>query len=691
MKIVLFFLISTSLFGISLESVLGDFQQKISKNRLSQRLAIPHSVVMDNDGYVYIVDTAANKIRKIIEDNKVITIIGNEGDSDNVLKENLKLPIDITFDNENNLIISDTYNNRIKKVTKDKKVITIAGTGIKGFDGDGIATEKKIFFPKDITFYNGEVYFIDAGNNLVRKIDKSGKLITVIGNGKKYFDEYFMGTYKDLKLNYPTAIAFDKSGKLYLADNNGTYIIKINLKTGKVIHFAGNGKMNIKKKIRFGWYPTETHIGTVNSIFIYKGIVYLVSSSHNTIIYIKKGRVESLVDYIGDKAHYKNDRTAYLPLNYPTDILVKKDEIYIADKRNNYIRKIKNEIISIFVGFWNNKKEIEKLYYPNSISVDNKFVYLADTLNYRVIQLDKKFKNPKVIAGTGIRGFFEEYDQHFAKDINIGFVNSISLCNNELYLLSDDRVWKIKNQILMPVIQNIDAIDLICHHNKLTILTKNSILSIDDKDKKELVEFSTMYPKKIASDDKTIYFTSLGKILKLDGTTITSICKSSVKDSIVGKQVECGKFNIKNPTAIAVDKKTGAIYFYDAEYSKIFAIKDNFVYHIAGNGKKGFDKFNGDAIDISLNDPQDFFIEKNRLYFVDSANNLVRVIDLNSISFKKVTKEIKEDKKKDEKKDEKVGCSYSQKKSSVFILFFIFILFVRRVELKKKASSKKNT
>lgn len=696
--IIIFLTIYSSLYGVSLDTIVGKFNPKISKNRLSQRLGIPHSIVEDNNGEIYIVDTAANKIRKILKNDKVITIVGSnhEGDSTgSPLEVNLKLPIDITFNKENNMIISDTYNNKIKKLTKDK-VITIAGTGKAGFNGDGIATEKEIYYPKDILFYKDEIYFIDAGNNLIRKIDKKGKLVTILGAGDKKFNRYFIGKAKELKLHYPTAISFDKKGNLYVADNKGTYIIKIDLKTEKVTHFAGNGKIGIDKRVRIGWYPTETHIGIINSIYIKKGIVYLVSSSHNSIFYIKKGRIESLVDYLGEKAHYKKDKEEFLPLSYPTDILIKDKEIYIADKRNNYIRKIKNDIISIFVGFWNDKKKIDKLYYPNSISIDNNFVYVADTLNYRIVQFDKKFKNPSVVAGTSIKGFFDSYEKFFAKNVNIGFVTSLSICNKKLYLIGENNLWEIKDQILNKI--KVDSpIDLSCQNDKLIILKENSVISFDGKTKKELIKLDNINPQKITSTKNNIHIIADNKIFNIENNRLKQICKNNKNSKFKGKKIKCGMFQIKTPTSIASDNKD-TVYFYDSTYSKIFAIRDNILYHIAGNGKKGFDKFDGNATELSLNDPQDLFVKDNKLYFVDSSNNFIRVIDLKTISFeiKKKKEEIitnKEKKDKQEKNSkqeenkeknkEKIGCNYSIKGDSFalfIILFFIIKSFIIRFQ-----------
>ncbi len=693
MKFIILFLFAFNIFAVNtIETAFGEYDLTTSKNRLSQQILIPQSIAVNSKGLLYIVDTGNNKIRKVNEKGEVETVVGAniEGDSTgDPLKSSLKIPTDIAFTEKDELIISDTYNNKIKKLTEKNEIIVIAGTGEAGNDGDGKAIEKKINHPADIAFYNGEIYFIDGGNEIIRKITSDNQLVTVIGNGDKLFNIDEKIPVKSLKLSQPQALTFDKAGNLYVADKNGTMILKINLKEDTITHIAGNGKINMGMPIKIGWYPTETHIGVINSIFINpkNEKIYLVSSTHNSILYIGKDRLELYAGDGNSVAFYKVGPPQKSSFNFPTDFLIHNDIGYVVDKKNNYIREIKSNIVSIYVGLWEGKEELKNLSYPSSITTDGNRFFIADTLNYRVIQMNSEFKNPQIIAGTGNQGYFEESDERIAKSVNIDYINDIEFCNNYFFMADtyNNGIWKIeKDEITLTKFANTEnllnePVDIECYENGIIILNKgNNILKADLTGKaiSELINLKDYSPEKITVKDKEIIFfdSKTNQLFSIKDLKITPFCGQGDKTITNQEYLECTQMKFSKISAIHFSFDKNSIFVFDNIQSKLYEIKDNKVYHIAGDGKRGFNKSGGISTEISLFEVKDLLVFKNKLYIVDSINNLIRIL-----SFDENTQP-EQNKGKEEKT---FGCDYSAQTNYISFGLLIAVLFFIKRKVKK--------
>ncbi len=160
------------------------------------------------------------------------------------------------------MYISDTNNHRIRKVTVSTGIITlIAGTGTSSFSGDnGPATSATLYYPDKITvdsigthllfylrelfiylYHLGNVYFADYANRRIRKITVStGIITTVAGNGgTSYSGDGGLAT--SATLYYPSGIALDSAGNMYISDTNNERIRKVTASTGIITTYAGTG------------------------------------------------------------------------------------------------------------------------------------------------------------------------------------------------------------------------------------------------------------------------------------------------------------------------------------------------------------------------------------------------------------------------------------------------------------------
>ena len=183
------------------------------------------------------------------EPQNIVTVAGVGpyiGDGSKADKAGLNLVEGVAFDNAGNLWIADTGNNRIRMVDAASNIITtVAGTGLAGFSGDGrIATEAKLNSPSDLALDpSGNLYFTDAGNNRIRRIDAVTHIITTVaGSGDQPGYSGDGGAATDATFFSPRGIALAVDGSnvtIYTAEPSNHVVRKIN-PAGMVLTVAGN-------------------------------------------------------------------------------------------------------------------------------------------------------------------------------------------------------------------------------------------------------------------------------------------------------------------------------------------------------------------------------------------------------------------------------------------------------------------
>lgn len=184
----------------------------------------PTGMAVTSDGTFYFSDSLNNRIRKVAADGTISTVAGNgsnglTGDGGPALSATLDTPQAVALDAAGNLYIADTYNHAIRKVDTDGNISTIAGTGSPGFSGDGgPATKAQLYNPQGVAVGpDGLIYVADTFNARIRVISKNGTISTIAGNG------YFGyggdgGLATDTALLFPRGIAIDPSGNIFFAD-----------------------------------------------------------------------------------------------------------------------------------------------------------------------------------------------------------------------------------------------------------------------------------------------------------------------------------------------------------------------------------------------------------------------------------------------------------------------------------------
>lgn len=179
---------------------------------------------------LYIAD-GGNRVRRVDGASGVIeTIAGNGvrgygGDGGSAQNASLSFPLDVARDSAGNLYIADTQNNRVRKVTPNGQIATLAGTGAFAFGGDGgLATQAALSNPYAVAVASdGSVYIADFGNNRIRRVGPPGcapstcVITTVVGNGARDFSGDG-GPALSASLKNPADVSFDGAGNMLIAD-----------------------------------------------------------------------------------------------------------------------------------------------------------------------------------------------------------------------------------------------------------------------------------------------------------------------------------------------------------------------------------------------------------------------------------------------------------------------------------------
>jgi len=204
----------------------------------------------DSAGNLYIADTYNFRVRRISRDGIIVTVAGNgaaccfagEGENGVVATvATLSTPVGVAIDGVGGFYISDTYSGHIRRVSHGI-ITTIAGIGnIGGDPGDGgIAPKAFLSYPSGMAVDgSGNLYFADAGGQRIRKINLAGIITTVAGNGTAGFSGDG-GLATAAQLNWPKDVALDSAGNLYIADTGDNAIRKVS-PTGIISTIAGNG------------------------------------------------------------------------------------------------------------------------------------------------------------------------------------------------------------------------------------------------------------------------------------------------------------------------------------------------------------------------------------------------------------------------------------------------------------------
>ncbi len=206
---------------------------------------LPTATAFDAAGRMYISDQENQRVRRVDTNGIITTVVGTgvpgfSGDGGPATAAQIWAPVSqaaapssrIAIDSQDNLYLADSNNNRIRKIDTNGIINTVAGNGVVGVSGDGgLATEASLYFPTDIAIdEEGNLYISDTFNSCIRKVDTAGTITTFAGQCGNPGYAGDGGHPTEALLDQPYGIVFDGAGNFYIADTHN-HRIRVILKS----------------------------------------------------------------------------------------------------------------------------------------------------------------------------------------------------------------------------------------------------------------------------------------------------------------------------------------------------------------------------------------------------------------------------------------------------------------------------
>jgi large repetitive protein len=286
----------------------------------------------------------------VLAPGRIDTVAGDadwiyQGDGALAIDSPIFLPTGVVADTAGNFYLSDSGNNRIRRVDGKTGIIsTVAGTGSPGYQGDhGPATQALISAPAGLVLDGaGDLYFADTGNHVIRRIDGfTGVITTVAGTPGVPGNSGDGSAASGAKLTLPEGLAFDEAGDLLIADTGNNVIREVDAVSGFISTIAGTGTAGFNGD---GRTAVSAQLNSPWSVSVAQGgTIYIADLSNNRVRSIdhSSGMISTAAgtgarDFSGD-----GENATMAALAEPAAIAIDPaGDIYIADSDNNRVREI---------------------------------------------------------------------------------------------------------------------------------------------------------------------------------------------------------------------------------------------------------------------------------------------------------------------------------------------------------------
>ena len=596
---------------------------------VSAKLAYPFGVAVDGAGNVYISDRTNHRVRKVDSTGVITTIAGTGdfgfgGDGGPAVSAQLRHPLGLAVDGAGNLYFVDLANHRIRKVDSSGVITTVAGTGEKGFGGDGgQAVSAQLNYPNDVVVDGaGNLYIADASNDRIRKVDSSGIITTVAGTGEKGFGGDG-GQAVSARLNTSSGVVLDGAGNLYIADRHNSRIRKVD-SSGVITTIAGTGEIGFDGD---GGPAVSALLNSPTGVAVdVAGNVYFSDEGNQLIRKVDTSGVITTVAGMRDYGPAGDGGPAVSAwLATPNDVATDgAGNLYISGDYNHLIRKVDTSgVITTLAGSGGGPAfggdgglaVSAWLWSPTGVVVDVAGnVYIADSRNHRIRKVD----TPGIIttvAGSGGSGFVGDGGPAVSALLNYPRGVAADGAGNLYIAAFGSRIRKVDTSGVITTVAG----------------TGDPGFGGDDG---QAVAARLAQPDDVAADGAgNLYIadTANSRIRKVDTTgVITTVAGTGSYGSLGGFGGDGGpavSALLNYPRGVAVDG-AGNLYIADTGNHRIRKVDTTGVITtIAGTGESDFGGDGGPAIAARLDSPRGVATDSaGNVYIADTGNNRVRIL-----------------------------------------------------------------
>jgi sugar lactone lactonase YvrE len=300
----------------------------------------PSGIAVDGAGNVYVADTGNHTIRLITPSGVVSLLAGSAGTAGVADgrggSAQFSSPQGVTADASGNVFVADTGNHAIRRVTPDGTVTTFAGLAGHMGGSDGVGSAAGFSFPRGIVAdKSGNLFVADIGNSVIRKITPDATVSTFVG--RVQVAAWVDGTGSAALFYAPLGLAIDGSGNIYVTDKF-SFAVRIVTAAGVVTTLAGSpgseGSVDgTGSSARFN-YPSGIAVDAT-------GTVYIADSDNNMIRKMTTGGVVTTLAGVAPSVGSNDGTGGAAQFNQPEDVATDgAGNVYVADTQNNTIRKM---------------------------------------------------------------------------------------------------------------------------------------------------------------------------------------------------------------------------------------------------------------------------------------------------------------------------------------------------------------
>ena len=598
-------------------------------------ISLVDGIAVAPNGDIYIARHGHNLISRIDQKGMLADVVGtgasgHSGDGGPALKAQLRVPAGLTFDADGNLYIADRDNHRVRKVDKKGIITTVAGNGTAGFSGDGgPATQASLNLPSGVVVdKKGNLYIADRSNDRVRMVNTKGIIQTIAGNGNEGYHGDNMPALK-ATLDKPFGLALDKDNNLYIADRGNNRIRKVD-RSGMISTVAGDGGYYFIGDN--GPAYRASIAGPTDVAVDGKGNIYIADRNNNRIRVVNKlGMIRTLMgtgqqDYNGD-SELARETNLHLPFGVALD---KNGDLLVIDRSHYRIRKLilkGNRVTTVagnglkLFGGDGGPAQGANIEFPHGIDVDSKDnVIFADKAHYRIRKITPQ-GIISTIVGNGIRG-------------NIGDGGpalKASVVPTRMRLNHKDEIFFISPSGFISLVRKVNTQGIINEYittsdadyqeavltsgsgasskSEITVISQFSDLALDKKGNLYLADRINHQIRK---------FSPQGKITTIAGTG---------EFNYFGDGGPATQAAFRDPAAITLDE-AGNLYVADAANNMIRKIDtQGIISTIAGTGKHQDSGDGGPALKASLRSIASLvFSPAGELHIVETNTHHIRKI-----------------------------------------------------------------